>query len=104
MTEYTVHVQVPDAAIGAVLHEVLLHFTDVTCTNLRSSGGTWLSFGLNKESDDDATMRISAIRYHASRAVIDTIPEGYDKESLLSFETAHMIIAQGRVVIHSEGI
>lgn len=104
MTEYTAHVQVPDAAIGAVLHDVLLHFTDVSCTTMRSGSGTWLSFGLNKESDDDAMMRISAIRYHASRETVTQVPEGYDAESLRSFENAPMIITCGRVVIHSEGV
>jgi len=104
MSEYTAHVQVPDAAIGAVLHDVVLGSPDVTCTNLRSGSGTWLSFGFNAESDDDATMMASNIRYHASRETDIAVPRGYEKESLLSFESAPMIITQGRVVIHSEGV
>lgn len=105
MTEYTTHVQVPDAAIGAVLHKTLLGHEAVTCATLRSGSGTWLSFGFNADSDDSATMMASTIRYRASRPRKDIImPEGYDIESLLSFESAPMIITQGRVVIYSEGI
>lgn len=102
--EYTAHVQVPDAAIGAVLNDVVLGHDAVDCTSLRSGGGTWLSFGFNAESDDAATMLASNIRYHSSRETDITVPLGYEKESLLSFENAPMIVTQGRVVVHSEGI
>lgn len=104
MSEYTAHVQVPDAAIGAVLHDVLLHFHDVDCCTLRSGNGTWLSFGFHAEADDLATMLVSTIRHHASRETNIAVPLGYEKESLLSFENAPMIITCGRVVIHSEGV
>jgi hypothetical protein len=102
--EYTAHVQVPDAAIGAVLHDVVLGSPHVTCSTLRSGSGTWLSFGFNAESDDNATILASNIRYHTSRWTDISAPLGYEKESLLSFDDAPMIITQGRVVIHSEGI
>jgi hypothetical protein len=104
LSEYTAHVQVPDAAIGAVLHEVLLGHDAVTCATLRSGSGTWLSFGFNADSDDAATMMSSTIRYRSSRVTDIVPPAGYEKESLLSFESAPMIITQGRVVIYSEGI
>jgi len=103
-SEYTAHVQVPDAAIGAVLHEVLLGHQAVTCATLRSGNGTWLSYGFNAHSDDEASMVASSIRYHASRQENVTVPAGYEVASLRSFEVAPMIVTQGRVVIHSEGI
>jgi len=104
MTEYTAHVQVPDAAIGAVLHDALLGHEAVACATLRSGSGTWLSFGYNADSDDEASMMASSIRYHASRPQEVLIPFGYEASSIGSFESAPMIITQGRVVIHSEGI
>lgn len=104
MTEYTAHVQVPDAAIGAVLHDVVLGFTDVACCTLRSGNGTWLSFGFNSDSDAAATMLASTIRYHSSSTTDVAVPLGYEPESLRSFETAPMIIICGRTVIHSEGV
>lgn len=101
MNEYTAHVQVPDAATGAVLHEVLLGDENVTCCTLRSGSGTWLSFGFHAESDDNASFMVTSMRYHASRAQVSP-PEGTD--DLLAFETAPMIITCGRVVIHSQGV
>lgn len=104
MTEYTAHVQVPDAAIGAVLHDVVLGSTDVTCCTLRSGNGTWLSFGFHADSDDNASMLVSTIRYQSSHATDVAVPLGYEPKSLRSFESAPMIIVCGRTVIHSEGI
>lgn len=104
MSEYTVHVQVPDAAIGAVLHNVVLDFHDVSCSSLRSGNGTWLSFGINAEEDNDAVMLASSVRYFVGQVKNVTMPAGYHVESLRSFESAPMIITCGRVVIHSEGI
>lgn len=104
MTEYTTHVQVPDAAIGALLHDAVLGLEAVTCATLRSGSGTWLSFGFNADSDDEATMTASSIRYHASQVPIGSPPSGYEGGSLQHFEHAPMIITQGRVVIHSEGV
>lgn len=101
MNEYTAHVQVPDAAIGAVLHDVVLGDEEVKCCTLRSGGGTWLSFGYHADTDDNASFLVTSIRYHASRANV-ILPDGY--EDLLAFETAPMIITCGRVVIHSEGV
>lgn len=103
--EYTAHVQVPDAAIGAVLHDVVLGHEAVTCSTLRSSGnGTWLSVGFHADSDDAASMMMSAIRYHAGNVKEVAVPIGYEADSLRSFESAPMIITQGRVVVHSEGV
>ena len=102
--EYTAHVQVPDAAIGAVLHDVVLGHEAVTCATLRSGNGTWLSVGFNADDDATASMVVSVIRYHASRRTGTVIPDGYDAESLRSFESAPMIVTQGRVVVHSEGV
>jgi hypothetical protein len=104
VTEYTAHVQVPDAAIGASLHDAVLGTHSVTCASLRSGQGTWLSFGVNEDTDDDATMLIGDIRYRASRDAGVNIPEGYEPDSLLAFETAPMIVTHGRTVIHSEGV
>lgn len=104
MTEYTAHVQVPDAAIGAVLHDVVLGHEAVTCSTLRSGNGTWLSVGFHADSDDAASMVASAIRYQASRAEEVVVPLGYEVESLKSFESAPMIVTCGRVVVHSEGV
>jgi len=102
--EYTAHVQVPDAAIGQVLHDVVLGHEAITCATLRSGSGTWLSLGFNADSDDEASMTAASIRYHSSRAEVMTVPIGYEPTSLRSFEHAPMIITQGRVVIYSEGV
>lgn len=104
MSEYTAHVQVPDAAIGAVLHDIVLGHEAVSCAMLRSANGTWLSFGFYSTSDDEASMVISAIRYHASHATNTEVPTGYEPDSLLLFESAPMIVIQGRSVVLSEGI
>ena len=104
MMEYTAHVQVPDAAIGAVLHDVVLGHEAVTCSTLRSGNGTWLSYGFHADSDDAASMVASSIRYHSSRPQEVTVPVGYEVDSLRSFESAPMIVTQGRVVVHSEGV
>lgn len=104
MNEYTAHVQVPDAAIGNVLHHQLTERAGVTCTMLRTEGGTWLSFGLHSVTDDGAIMATAGIRYNVSRETpeLNMMPEGYD--SLEAFEHAPLIITHGRTVIHSEGI
>ena len=104
MTEYTAHVQVPDAALGAALHYAVLGTHGVTCASLRSGQGTWISFGVNEDYDDNAIMLIEDIRYRASRNDRILIPEGYEQDSLLAFETAPMIVTHGRTVIHSEGV
>lgn len=102
--EYTAHVQVPDAAIGAVLHDLVLDHGAVTCATLRSGQGTWLSFGFHTEDDDEASMLCSTIRYNVSRIENIGVPEGYEADSLKSFETAPLIVTCGRVVVHSEGV
>lgn len=104
MNEYTAHVEVPDAVIGAVLHEAVLGRDSVTCATLRSGNGTWLSFGIQADSDDEASMLASTIRYRASRQKGMVVPDGYDAESIRLFENAPMIITCGRTVIHSEGV
>ncbi len=102
--DYTAHVQVPDAAIGAVLHGIVLGMDNVVCATLRSGNGTWLSFGLEVDSEDEACMMVSSIRYHASQPRDIPMPDGYDVGSLSGFENAPLIVTCGRVVIHSEGI
>ena len=104
MTDYTAHVEVPDAAIGAVLHEAVLGQESVTCATLRSGNGTWLSFGVEAGSDDQATTTAATVRYRVSQQGVTAVPVGYDQESLHLFENAPMIITCGRTVIHSEGI
>lgn len=103
--DYTVHVQVPDAAIGAVLHNLVLEQEEVACATLRSGNGTWLSFGLHVDSDDQAIMTTGAVRYLVSEPIDEIMmPAGYEVGSLKSFETAPMILTSGRTVIYSEGI
>ena len=103
--EYTAHVQVPDAAIGAVLHDLALGHETVTCATLRSGNGTWLSYGFNADSDDEASIVSSSIRYHVSQPRdFIVMPAGYENGSLKAFESAPMIVTCGRVVIHSEGV
>lgn len=104
--EYTAHVQMPDAAMGAILHDLVLEHGAVTRATLSSAQGTWLSIGYHADDDDDATVAISSIRYVVSHAWTDTIhmPEGYEPESLEAFEKAPMIVTCGRVVVFSEGI
>ncbi len=104
MNEYTAHVQVPDAAIGAVLHDVVLGHGAVTCASLRSGQGTWLSIGISAGSDDEAIMLTDGVRYYAGHVQEVTVPLGYEVDSLRSFETAPMIVTSGRVVIYSEGV
>ena len=102
MSEYTAHVQVPDAAIGGVLQYQLLDMEAVACVTLRSGGGTWLSVGLDADDDMQVVMLVAMVRYAVSRLTDLELPEGYD--SLEAFETAPLIIIHGRTVIHSEGI
>lgn len=102
--EYTAHVQVPDAAVGAVLHDLLLGQESVTCATLRSGNGTWLSYGFHSDSDDDASLIATSLRYRVSKLPGVTMPQGYEADSLQAFETTPMIVTCGRVVVHSEGI
>lgn len=104
-TDYTAHVQLPDAAIGSMFHTLLFRLGTVTFSALRVSGSTWLSFGVQASSDDEATMLISAIKYSVSRfAGPDVLPEGYEPGVVTLFETANTVVTSGRTVIHSEGI
>lgn len=104
MTEYTAHVQVPDAAIGAVLHDLVLGHHAVTCATLRSGQGTWLSFGFNADGEDTAVMVATSVRYFASNVQDVAVPEGYEPDSIRSFESTAMIVVHGRVVVYSEGV
>lgn len=104
MSEYTAHVQVPDAAIGAVLHDLVLGHDLVACASLRSGNGTWLSYGFNSDSDDGASMVAAAVRYHASQQENTVVPLGYEPESVRAFESAPMIVTCGRTVVYSEGV
>ena len=102
MTEYTAHIQAPDAPTGAILHDQLLDRAEVSCAALRSGGGTWLSVGIRADSDDEATMTLSTLRYQISAVRGITPPEGYSEDFLASFEHAPMILCHGRTVVHSE--
>lgn len=106
MTEYTAHVQVPDAEIGAVLFSLAFSDPDTTIANMRSAGETWVSIGFHADSDDEATMLLSNIRYRVSKTEVaeSEMPDGYDPSAVQCFETAPMIITQGRVIVHSEGV
>lgn len=104
LTEYTVHIPVPDAALASVLQYELLDEEVVTCVTVRSGNGTWISFGVAAGSDDDVVMAVAALRYSISRRteLVVALPEGYD--SLEQFEHSPIIITHGRTVAYSEGI
>lgn len=104
MTEYTAHIQVPDAAIGAVLHDIMLGFEETTCATLRSGNGTWLSVGFHAEGDDHATFQTGTMRYAVSQIRGVEVPEGYAEDCLKEFENQPMVVCQGRTVVYSEGI
>lgn len=106
-TDYTAHIQLPDAQIGTMFHEMLteLNLETVTFSALRVGGSTWLSIGLRAGSDDAATMIIGAIKYTVSKlGQPKLIPDGYDNDIVSLFETATTVVTSGRTVIHSEGV
>lgn len=106
-TDYTAHIQLPDAPVGTMFHALLMDLCQdtVTFSALRVSGSAWLSFGVQASSDDNATMLIGAIKYTVSKlGQPKEIPEGYDKDIVSLFETATTIVTSGRTVIHSEGV
>ena len=100
--DYTAHMPVPDAAIGAVIQYQILDEDSVTCATLRSGNGTWVSFGVRGDNDEAVIMTVSALRYAISRRTDLELPEGYD--SLEQFEQSPIIITHGRTVAYSEGI
>lgn len=104
MTDYTAHVQLPDAAVGLMFHEMLAGMDTVTFSVMRTGSSTWISFGVNAGSDDDATMLVSSIVYSVSRLKSKNVPEGYDEDLPALFETAPMIVTAGRTVVHSSGV
>lgn len=104
MTEFTAHIQLPDAAIGAVLYDIALGRPEITCATLKSGNGTWLSVGFHADSDDEATMLISTTRYQIGQMRGVAVPEGYEESSLQNFDGAPMIITCGRTVVYSEGV
>lgn len=105
-TDYTAHVQLPDAGVGQMFHTLLVDFdlNTVTFSALRVGSSTWLSFGVTASTDDDATMLISAIKYSVSKLIPDTVPNGYDPDIASMFGSANTIVTAGRTVIHSEGV
>lgn len=104
MTDYTAHVQLPDAALGAMFHEMILKSDDPTFSALRVGADTWLSFGVTASSDDDATMIISNVVHAVGHTHPSFIPTGYDESVTHLFETAPLIVTAGRTVIHSSGV
>lgn len=108
MNDYTAHIQLPDAPVGALFQNAVLDAPNVSCSTVRSGNGTWLSFGVNASSDDEASMQVSTVRLTVSRmnpkSFWDLIPGGYDPSIFSLFEQVPMIITSGRTVIHSEGI
>lgn len=104
MTDYTAHVQLPDAALGAMFHDMTLKSDDVTFSALRVGADTWLSFGVTAGSDDDATMIISNVIHTVSRTYPTLIPAGYEDGVTHLFETAPLVVTAGRTVVHSSGV
>lgn len=106
MTDYTAHLELPDAPVGALFQNLVLETDSVTCSTVRSGNGTWLSFGVDADSDDEATMLVSVVRHRVSKMDIPPglIPEGYDGSVAGGFEHTPLIITSGRTVIHSEGV
>lgn len=103
MSEYTVHVQLPDTVIGTLLFDLTFEHPDVTTAILRSGHGTWLSFGVNAEFDSEAIILADKIRMNVSQATGVQIT-GYEYDSLMAFEHAPMIMTNGRCVVHSVGV
>lgn len=96
----------PDAAIGGALHYALLEIEGVTFATLRAGAGTWLSFGIEAEKDDEALLKVGAIRRDVSRGDLNEffLPEGYDDTAIGGFEDAAMIVTHGKTVVYSEGV
>lgn len=103
MSEYTAHVQLPDTVIGTGLFDQTFGHEIVTTALLRGGHGTWLSFGINAESDYEAVLSVGKVRMDVSRTA-DVRIEGYEDGALVAFETAPMIVTNGRTVVYSEGI
>lgn len=104
MTDYTAHVQLPDASVGAMFHEMIVNLNTVTFSAMRTGSESWISFGVHAESDDNATMLISSIMYSVGRLHPKFIPEGYDVDLVTLFETAPLVVTAGRTVVHSQGV
>lgn len=103
MSEYTAHVQLPDMMIGTVLLDLTFGHPDVTTAILRGGHGTWLSFGVDAESDSEAVLVVDKIRMNISQTTGVQI-SGYEDGALVAFETAPMIMTNGRCVVHSMGV
>ena len=94
MSEFTAHVQLPDSQVGLALFDLTFGHPDVTTANLQGGAGTWLSFGITAEYEHEASMKIGKIRMEVSRM----------DESVGPFQSAPMIVTNGRTVVYSEGI
>lgn len=103
-TDYTAHVTVPDGLVGTMFHEILMTLDNVTFSALRVGATTWLSFGVNASSDDEATTLILGVMYSVSRLEATHIPEGYDESLPQLFETAPLVVTSGRTVVFSQGV
>lgn len=103
-TDYTAHVNVPDGLVGTMFHEILMTLDNVTFSTLRVGAATWLSFGVNASSDDEAITLILGVMYSVSRLKATHIPEGYDESLPQLFETATLVVTSGRTVVFSQGV
>ena len=103
MSEYTAHVQLPDVQVGNALFGLAFDHPDVATAILRGGHGSWLSFGVNSAFDYDAILQIDRIRIEISRTT-DVKVEGYDENVIAGFETAPMIVTNGRTVVYSMGV
>lgn len=103
MTEYTVLTHLPDINIAMAAFELITDRPEVNVTLIRTGQGTWLSYGLNAETDAEAVFKADEIRYAVSQTENVEIP-GYDAGALKAFETAPMIVTSGRSVISSVGV
>lgn len=104
MSEYTAHVQMPDAPLGSVFYNLVMQHNDITFAATRSGQSTWLSFGVDADSDDHAQMKVGTIRHDVSRMKPEAIPELYEESAVEGFKHCPMIVTNGRTVVHSEWI
>ena len=106
MTDYTAHVMVPDAVIGATFVDLVLDQYGVDCATLRCGAESWLSIGFSAEADDEAVIKVSGLRERIKNKTETSVrfPEGYASNALEMFQSSPMIVTHGRTVVYSEGV
>lgn len=104
MTDYTAHVMVPDAPIGGTIQDIVLSQWGVSCATLRCGAESWLSIGINAETDDDAVLAVSRLRDEVKEVTGVEFPDGYAENALEMFSSSPMIVTHGRTVVYSEGV